>query len=80
MTTITGAINETAMTLLDGAPDGIRWKDLNRKLEQINPDWHPKTINGCVWLLAERFPGRVYKPEKGLFRSKKFEKESSHDT
>ncbi len=70
--TITGQINATAIELLAKEPDGIRWTDLLRRLETIHPDFHPKTINGCVWKLAEKFSDEVYKPEKGLFRHTKF--------
>lgn len=64
---ITHQINNKALELLENAPNGIRWTDLNTQLEQTFPDFHPKTINGCVWKLTEKFPDKVYKPEKGLF-------------
>jgi len=38
-----------------------------RLIQKAYPDFHPKTINGCVWKLVEKFPEKVYKPEKGLF-------------
>lgn len=66
--TITGSINAKALELLAEHPNGIRWTDLNSMLQESNPDWHPKTINGCVWKLTENFPDQVHKPEKGLFQ------------
>ncbi len=70
--TKTGRINAKALDLLDKNPEGIRWTDLKKKLEAWDSSLHPKTINGCVWKLVENFPDQVYKPEKGLFRLKKY--------
>ena len=69
---ITHQINETAHKLLEKNPAGIRWTELNKMIEKKHPDFHPKTINGCVWKLIEKYPKEVYKPEKGLFRLRKF--------
>ena len=66
--TITGQIYLTIFELLDEQPDGIQWTELNRRIEERHPDFHPKTINGCVWKLIEKFPERVHKPKKGLFQ------------
>jgi hypothetical protein len=71
-TPITHRINETALALLDQHPDGLRWADLNRMIEAADAGFHPKTVNGCVWKLCERFPDEVYKPEKGVFRLVKY--------
>ena len=70
--TITGQIRLKAFELLEQNPEGLRYVELRTQLENANPDWHPKTVNGCVWLLAEKYPDKVYKPEKGLFRLTKF--------
>ena len=69
---VTHRINETALALLDQQPEGIRWTDLNAMIEAADQRFHPKTVNGCVWKLVEKFPDRVYKPEKGLFRLVKY--------
>lgn len=73
-TTITGQINTKALELLEQNPQGLRWSELTTKLQQANPTWHPKTINGCIWKLAEKFPDKVYKPSKGLFQLVKYSK------
>lgn len=70
--TITGQIRIKALELLEQNPDGIRWKDLNEAIQKSNPDFHPKTINGTVWKLTEKFPDKVYKPSKGVFRLLKY--------
>ncbi len=66
--TITGQINQKAIELLEKHPEGIRWSEMLRLIQESFPDFHPKTINGVVWKLVENFPDKVYKPEKGLFR------------
>ena len=70
--TTTGRIYAKALELLDQKPDGIRWKDLNEAIQKSYPEFHPKTINGCVWKLTEKFPDKVYKPSKGVFRLIKY--------
>ena len=71
--TITGQINQKAIVLLENHPEGVRWSEMIRLIQEAFPDFHPKTINGCVWKLVENFPDKVYKPEKGLFKLKSVE-------
>lgn len=73
--TITGRVYQRIFELLENNPKGIRWTDLNKMIGETDPDIHPKTINGSVWKLVERYPEEVYKPEKGLFRLTKFRDE-----
>lgn len=70
--TITGRINAKALKLLDQHPEGLRWSELLSKIKTGNSSFHPKTVNGCVWKLVEKFPDQVYKPKKGLFRLRKY--------
>lgn len=58
--------------LLAEYPDGLRWSELLRKIAAADPTLHPKTVNGCIWKLVARYPDRVYKPAKGLFRLTEF--------
>ncbi len=69
---VTGRINEIAFQLLKQHPKGLRWSELLSKIEASDPSLHPKTVNGCVWRLIEKFPDQVYKPSKGLFRLLKY--------
>lgn len=78
-TTITGRVFATALELLEQHPEGIRWVDLNAKIGASDPSFHPKTINGCVWKLVERYPEQVYKPDKGLFRLLKYKPADEND-
>lgn len=66
--TITGRINAKALELLAQHPEGLRWSELLRLIEESDPGLHPKTVNGCVWKLVEKFPDKVCKPSRGLFR------------
>jgi hypothetical protein len=70
--TTTGRIYAKALELLDKNPEGIRWTDLNEAIQKSYPKFHQKTINGCVWKLTEKFPDKVYKPSKGIFRLLKY--------
>lgn len=72
---ITHRIYEKALELLEESPDGVRWSELLERIEASDRTFHPKTVNGCVWKLVERFPDQVYKPSKGLFRLVKYRTE-----
>ena len=65
---VTERIEATAFKLLEQHPDGLSWAELNKLIEASDPAFHPKTVNGCVWKLVEKYPDRVHKPSKGLFR------------
>lgn len=65
---VTERIEATAFRLLEQHPDGLSWAELNKRIEASDPAFHPKTVNGCVWKLVEKYPDRVHKPSKGLFR------------
>lgn len=65
-------INTKALELLDQHPEGMRWSELLLKIRASDRTFHPKTVNGCVWKLVERFPDQVYKPSRGLFRLLKY--------
>jgi len=72
MTTITGRIYAKSLELLEEHPEGLHWSELLSKIKESDSTLHPKTVNGCVWKLVERFPEKVYKPTKGLFRLLKY--------
>ena len=77
--TVTGRINAKAFELLEQHPEGLRWSELLSKIKASDPSLHPKTVNGCVWKLVERFPDKVYKPFKGLFRLLKYKSKSKNE-
>lgn len=69
---VTYLINAKAFELLEKHPEGLRWSELLSKIIASDSNFHPKTVNGCVWKLVERFPDKIYKPSKGLFRLLKY--------
>ena len=69
---VTERINATAFELLEKHPEGLHWSELLSMIKASDPAFHPKTVNGCIWKLVEKFPDRIYKPSKGLFRLLKF--------
>jgi hypothetical protein len=69
---VTYQIYKKALELLEENPEGLRWSELLSMIIASDPNFHPKTVNGCVWKLGERFPEKVYKPSKGLFRLLKY--------
>lgn len=73
--TITGQIYVKAFELLEKHPEGMHWSELISKIEESG-SFHPKTVNGCIWKLTEKFPDKVYKPSKGLFRLLKYKSKS----
>ena len=75
---VTGRIYIKALELLEQHPEGLQWSDLLSKIEASDPGFHPKTVNGCVWKLVEKFPDKVYKPSKGLLRLLKYESKSKN--
>jgi len=72
MTTKRELIEAKAIELLRSNPQGMRTSQLVNAIKEALPDVHPKTINGTVWLLAEKRPEEVYKPGQGLFRHVSF--------
>jgi len=70
--TITGQIYKKIFKLLEENPNGLHWSELLSKVKKSYPTFHPKTVNGCVWKLVNKYPDKVYKPSKGLFRLTKF--------
>lgn len=70
--TVTGRVYDIAFDILSQHKNGIRWSELNKAIEVRDATLHPKTINGCVWRLIGKYPDKVYKPEKGLFKLTKF--------
>ena len=69
---ITERIYAKAFELLEQHPEGLRFTELRSKIEESYPNFHPKTVNGCVWKLIQKFPDKVYKPSRGLYRLLKY--------
>jgi len=78
MSTRREQITSKAIEALKATPNGIRYSDLVRKMQEEFPDIPVNTIHGTIWDLDSRLPGEVYKPARGLFRHASFkDKEES---
>lgn len=64
-------ITAAAFDLLRQHPDGVRYAELVRRVSQEG-SFKINTIHGNVWDLEQRFPEKVYKPSRGLFRLLEF--------
>lgn len=69
---VTELIYAKAFEILEQHPEGLHWSELLSKIEASDRSLHQKTVNGCIWKLVQRFPDKVYKPYKGLFRLVKY--------
>ena len=69
---ISQRIVETALELLDETPEGIRYSELRRQIAKADPSFNTSTITMTVWKIHERYPEKVYKPARGLFRLTKY--------
>ena len=76
---VTERIYAKAFELLEQHPEGIHFSELRSRIEASDSSFHPKTVNGCVWQLVQKFPDKVYKPSRGLYRLLKY-KSAEDDT
>jgi hypothetical protein len=70
--TITSHVYEIIFEALEKNPDGLQWSELARIVAEEDSTIHPKTVNGLIWKMPSKYPDKVYKPQKGLFRLVKF--------
>ena len=61
-----------AFEVLEATPDGVRYSDLVRRVVALDGSFKTNTVHGNVWNLDERYPDKIYKPSRGLFRLTKF--------
>jgi hypothetical protein len=64
----TNQIRGIALELIAKNPGGIRYGELVKRLVADHPETPLNTIHGSVWDLATRFPDKVVKPSRGLFK------------
>lgn len=65
--TKTEQITNKAFEILEQHPQGVSWTELKKQIEASDPTLHPKTINGIVWKLTQKYPDRVNKTN-GIFK------------
>ncbi len=61
-------IRDLGLKIIAENPGGIRYGALVKKISTANPETPTNTIHGSVWDLATRFPDKVVKPSRGLFK------------
>lgn len=72
MSTQREKIINIALEILENRPKGIRYSELVREIKSSLPEIPKNTIDGTIWNLNIRLPGKVVKPERGLFILKKY--------
>lgn len=76
---ITERIKDAAFEALGRHPEGLRYSQLKKQVQQVDPAFNGNTINGCIWNLDAAFPDKVYKPSKGVFRLLTFKEQDSQE-
>lgn len=61
-------IQDKAVELIRAHPDGIRWSELIRKLQEAFPETPENTLQGSTWNLHIIRNSEIYKPTRGLFK------------
>ena len=65
-------IRDRAVELIRAHPEGLRYSELHRKLQESTPSFNAGTINSSIWNLDVLMPHEVWKPSKGLYRHAEF--------
>jgi len=61
-------IRAIAFDKLKENKSGLRFSELLRQIQLVDPKLKSSTVNSSIWNLDAIFPDEVYKPSKGLFR------------
>jgi len=65
-------IRSKALELLEKNLNGIRYSELVRTISKEFPEIPINTVHGAIWDIDRKFPDKVYKPARGIFRLVKF--------
>jgi hypothetical protein len=68
-------IIKNALVILRSNPQGVRYSELVRTLDEEHPEIPVNTIHGVIWNLEQRIPEEVYKPARGIFRYTEYREE-----
>ena len=63
-----GKIRNKALEILENNPNGVRYSDLVRQINETFPEIPINTVHGGIWDLDRKFSDKVYKPARGIFR------------
>lgn len=61
-------IRRKALEILENNPNGVRYSDLVRQINEAFSEIPINTVHGGIWDLDKKFPDKVYKPARGIFR------------
>lgn len=61
-------IRDKAVELIKNSPRGLRYSELQHKLQECFPNTSPNTIDGSSWNLHVTRHEQIYKPTRGLFK------------
>jgi len=70
--TIREQVENKIFELLEQHPEGLNWTDLAKMVQVPDNRFHPKTVNGIIWKIPNKYPDQIYKPAKGIFRLIKY--------
>lgn len=63
-----GKIRRKALEILENNPNGVRYSDLVRQINEAFLEIPINTVHGSIWNLDKKFPDKVYKPARGIFK------------
>lgn len=61
--TIKEQIRKIALEILSHRPDGMRFSELTRAIEEDHPLFNLNTIHGATWNLEAIYPKEIYKKD-----------------
>jgi hypothetical protein len=71
---------EKALTLLINAPQGIRFMEMARAVQEALPHIPKNTIQGTLWDMDVKLPDLVFKPARGLWFHAKYREKDQPKT
>jgi len=64
-----------AIEVINRSPDGVRYSDLVREMQETFPEFPVNTIHGSLWDFKTHLPKEIYQPARGVYRNVAFRKE-----
>lgn len=74
------SVRELAISTLAGAPQGLRFSELQARVAAGLPGVNSNTLRGSLWDFTQNLPREVVKPSRGFYRHAKFGASSDDDT
>jgi len=67
MTTIRKRVSDTALSIIQSNPSGVRWADLFRAVAAAHPNENKNTIVGSLHHFRNHLPQGVTRPDRGVY-------------